>query len=97
MPPSRWTLQDEFQREVKVLQKLNNEEGGHPHICAMYDIYEGDDTYWMSMELIEGGELFEHLIEEGAYSEAQAAIFLRQFAEALAFMHKAGGELIIYT
>ena len=63
----------------------------------MYDIYEGDDTYWMSMELIEGGELFEHLIEEGAYSEAQAAIFLRQFAEALAFMHKAGGELIIYT
>ena len=51
----------------------------------------------MSMELIEGGELFEHLIEEGAYSEAQAAIFLRQFAEALAFMHKAGGELIIYT
>ena len=40
--------------------------------------------------LIEGGEVFEHLIENGAYSEAMAATFLRQFAEGLAFMHSAG-------
>lgn len=44
------------------------------------------------MELVEGGEVFEHLIEKGAYSEAMAAIFLRQFAEALAFMHANGGN-----
>eukprot|EP00581_Thalassiosira_minuscula_P017283 CAMPEP_0183727440 /NCGR_PEP_ID=MMETSP0737-20130205/25705_1 /TAXON_ID=385413 /ORGANISM="Thalassiosira miniscula, Strain CCMP1093" /LENGTH=585 /DNA_ID=CAMNT_0025959089 /DNA_START=93 /DNA_END=1850 /DNA_ORIENTATION=- len=88
--PKEWTLRDEFQREVDVLQKLNNEEGGHPHICRMYEIYEGEKEYWMSMELIEGGELFEHLIEEGAYSEARAAVFMRQFIEALSFVHKAG-------
>lgn len=75
-----------------MLRRLNDEGGvgGHRHICRMYRIHEGDDEYWMSMELIEGGELFEHLIAEGAYSEARAAVFLRQFAEALAFMHKAG-------
>ena len=89
--PKEWTLREEFQREIDVLQKLNNEDGGHPHICGMYDIYEGEDEYWMSMELIKGGELFEHLIEEGAYSEAWAAVFLRQFAEALSFVHNAGG------
>ncbi|KAL9182810.1 hypothetical protein ACHAXT_004089 [Thalassiosira profunda] len=88
--PKEWTLHDEFQREIDVLHKLNNEDGGHPHCCRMYSIYEGDDTYWMSMELIEGGELFEHLIAEGAYSEAKASVFTRQLAEALAFMHKAG-------
>lgn len=59
------------------MQKLNNEAGGHPHVCAVYDIYEGDDTYWMSMELIEGGELFEHLIEEGAFSEASSFHLIR--------------------
>ena len=56
----------------------------------MYDVLEADDEYWISMELITGGELFEHLIEEGSYSEARASVFLRQFAEALAFMHNAG-------
>ncbi len=45
------------------------------------------------MELVEGGEVFERLIEKGAYSEAMAAIFLRQFAEALAFMHSNGGMI----
>jgi len=88
--PKEWTNNSEFQREVDALRKLNNEAGGHPHICEMYALYEGEDAYWMSLELIQGGELFEHLIKEGAYSEARAAVFLRQFVEALSFMHKAG-------
>ena len=88
--PKEWTESDEFQREVNALCRLNDVAGGHPHICQMYDVFEDDDEYWLSMELIEGGEVFEHLIENGAYSEAMAATFLRQFAEALAFMHSAG-------
>lgn len=88
--PKEWTDSDEFQREVNALCKLNDVAGGHPHICQMYDVFEDNNEYWMSMELIEGGEVFEHLIERGAYSEAMAATFLRQFAEALAFMHSAG-------
>ena len=62
--PKEWTLDEEFQREVGVLQKLNIENGGHPHICKMFSIHEGKDEYWMAMEAIMGGELFEHLIEE---------------------------------
>lgn len=87
--PKEWTENDEFQREVNVLCRLND-GGGHPNICKLYDVFENDDEYWLSMELIEGGEVFEHLIERGAYSEAMAATFLRQFAEALAYMHSAG-------
>jgi len=85
-----YSLRDDFQREIEALRKLNFDDGGHPHICKMYDIFEGENEYWLSMELVEGGEVFEHLIEKGAYSEAMAAIFLRQFAEALAFMHANG-------
>jgi len=88
--PKEWTKSDEFQREVNALCRLNDVAGGHTHICQVYDVFEDDGQYWMSMELIEGGEVFEHLIEKGAYSEAMAATFLRQFAEALAFMHSAG-------
>eukprot|EP00639_Heterosigma_akashiwo_P021666 CAMPEP_0206411436 /NCGR_PEP_ID=MMETSP0294-20121207/33283_1 /ASSEMBLY_ACC=CAM_ASM_000327 /TAXON_ID=39354 /ORGANISM="Heterosigma akashiwo, Strain CCMP2393" /LENGTH=76 /DNA_ID=CAMNT_0053872165 /DNA_START=27 /DNA_END=253 /DNA_ORIENTATION=+ len=42
------------------------------------------------MELVSGGELFEHLIAHGAYSEADAARLLRGVASALAFLHSAG-------
>ena len=88
--PKEWTGSGEFQREVKVLWTLNDAAGGHPHICQLHDVFEDSDNYWLSMELIEGGEVFEHLISHGAYSEIVAATFLRQFAEALAFMHSAG-------
>jgi len=88
--PKEWTKSGEFQREINALWVLNDAAGGHPNICQMYDVFEDDDEYWLSMELIEGGEVFEHLISHGAYSEIVAATFLRQFAEALAFMHSAG-------
>ena len=42
------------------------------------------------MELAEGGEVFDRICEEGAYSEADAASVLRQVALALAFMHSIG-------
>lgn len=81
---------DEFQREVNALQVLSA-NGGHPHVCQLHDLHDdGHKFYYLSLELISGGELFEHLIRNGPYSEAQAAVFLRQFAEAMSFMHTNG-------
>lgn len=81
---------DELQREVSALQALSK-NGGHPHVCRLYDLHDdGAKFYYLALELISGGELFEHLIRNGAYSEAQAAVFLRQFAEAMSFMHSNG-------
>ena len=79
----------DFQREIDALEFLK-EHGGHPHICNMIDYHDDGKLYYVSMELIEGGELFEHLIEKGPYSEAKAANFVRQFSEALNFIHKLG-------
>jgi len=81
---------DEFQREVNALQRLSR-NGGHPHVCRLYDLHDdGNKFYYLALELISGGELFEHLIRNGPYSEQQAAVFLRQFAEAMSFMHSNG-------
>ena len=82
--------QEEFRNEVKALQRLS-QNGGHPHICLLYDLHDdGNKFYYLALELVSGGELFEHLIKHGPYSEAQAAVFLRQFAEAMSFMHSNG-------
>lgn len=61
--------------------------GPHVNIVQLYDLHRDDENYYLSMELIEGGELLEHLIQYGAYSEGLAASFLRQFAEAICFVH----------
>ena len=63
---------------------------GQDHITKLYDLHRDDIYYYLAMELVEGGELLDHLIEHGAYSEAKAASFLRQFAEAVNFMHGCG-------
>eukprot|EP00977_Amphora_coffeiformis_P029022 scaffold38303_cov168-Amphora_coffeaeformis.AAC.1 len=57
------------------------------------DLHQDDEQYYLSMELVAGGELLERLIEDGPYSEAQAAVFVRQFAEALRFCHDTAGWL----
>jgi serine/threonine protein kinase len=84
------TNEGEFQREVSALQLLSSHRGGHPHVCKLYDLHSDEKNYYLAMELIAGGELMEHLIRNGPYSEAQAAKFLRQFAEAISFVHIAG-------
>ena len=52
--------------------------GGHPHICALREHFEGrdevddDECYYLILDLVGGGEMFEHLVNHGAYSEANA-------------------------
>ncbi len=53
-------------------------------------MYEDHDHYYLVMDLVSGGEMFDHLIKYGAYSEADAARLMREVASALAFMHGVG-------
>lgn len=87
--PREYTGKTDFEREVAALQLLSKPPG-HDHIVQLYDLHRDDNNYYLAMELIEGGELLEHLIENGPYSEAVAASFLRQFAEAICFVHNTG-------
>jgi serine/threonine protein kinase len=87
--PRSLTGKTDFEREVAALQLLSKPPG-HAHIVQLYDLHRDDQNYYLAMELIEGGELLEHLIENGPYSEGLAASFLRQFAEALWFVHRHG-------
>jgi serine/threonine protein kinase len=53
-------------------------------------MYEDHSYYYLILDLVSGGEMFQHLIEYGAYSEADAARLMREVASALAFMHGIG-------
>uniref|UniRef100_A0A7S3KWJ7 Calmodulin n=1 Tax=Amphora coffeiformis TaxID=265554 RepID=A0A7S3KWJ7_9STRA len=86
----KFTETKSFESEVDVLDHLCRVRGGHAHICRLYDKHEDPKHYYLVMELLRGGELMDHLIQHGPYSEGTAATFLRQFAEALVFLHSSG-------
>lgn len=100
--PREFTGQTDFEREVAALQLLCNENqnrernedasvaAGRDRIIQLYDLHRDDENYYLAMELVEGGELFDHLISGGPFSEATAASFLRQFAEGISYAHGQG-------
>lgn len=80
-----------IQRELQALIAIR-EAGGHPNLTALREHFTAphDDAYYLVMELVPGGELFDALCTTGPLCEADAARFVRQLASALQFLHALG-------
>jgi len=87
--PKQLTDNASFQNEVSALVSVRN-NGGHPHICGLKEIFEDSRYYYMILDLVSGGEMFEHLITLGAYSEGDASRLVKEVAVALSFLHGIG-------
>ncbi|XP_058457537.1 calcium/calmodulin-dependent protein kinase type II subunit gamma isoform X4 [Malaya genurostris] len=73
-----------IEREVHMMNVLR-----HPKIAQLYAAYEFDRTFCMVMELVEGGELFDRVLDEKfILTERACAIFMRQICEAIAYIHE---------
>lgn len=87
--PKKLASHEDFQREMEALLRIQK-WGGHPHICALREHFDEGGYYYLILDLIEGGEMFDHLVNHGAYSEADAARLVREVASALDFLHGIG-------
>lgn len=68
-PPPSPVLVSPFQ----VLQLLR-----HPNIIHMEDVFESDTKIHMVMEIMQGGELFDYVVEKGTLSESEASVMVRK-------------------
>eukprot|EP00903_Cladosiphon_okamuranus_P006192 g6089.t1 len=82
MDPKLKPLLDQFHVEIQVLQLLR-----HPNIIHMEDVFESDAKIHMVMEIMQGGELFDYVVEKGKLSESEASVMVRKVTSALAYMH----------
>ena len=76
----------EIMDEVQTMAHVAD-TGGHPNICGLRDYFRDRWYHYLVVDLIEGYEMFDHLVSQGAYSEAEAARLMREVASALAYLH----------
>ena len=56
----------------------------------LYDFFDEKRYYYMAIELMEGGELFERIVKKTFYNEMDARGLVRILLDALAYLHHRG-------
>ncbi|CAD8184995.1 unnamed protein product [Paramecium pentaurelia] len=59
----------------------------HPNIIKLYEIYESGDYIYLVMELLEGGELFDIILETKCFQESKVALIMFKIFDALEYLH----------
>lgn len=78
-------LEERFESEIRINQQLH-----HPGIVEIVDLLKDENNYYVIMEYCPNGELFQHIVSQGKLTEEDAANFMRQILEALAYCHSHG-------
>ena len=71
-----------FIREAQMMAGFD-----HPNIVRVTDVFEENGTAYYVMENLPGGSLADKVKKEGPLSEVQAEKYIRQVADALAYIH----------
>ncbi|KAL1916915.1 uncharacterized protein VTP21DRAFT_5112 [Calcarisporiella thermophila] len=69
-------------KEVQIMRGLH-----HPSIVELHDFLETSDFYYLILELLEGGELFNRIVELTYFSEELARHVIIQVAEGIKYLH----------
>jgi len=80
----------DVQREVQIMHHL----AGHPNVVHMKGAYEDRHHVHIVMEVCQGGELFDRIVERGKYTERDAAAAIRTIVKVWNSRHCKDGMLI---
>ena len=68
--------------EVKILQSVS-----HPCVINLEDVIDTSEYLFIVLELAEGGELFDKIIEKTKMNESEAKEYFFQIASAIQYLH----------
>uniref|UniRef100_A0A8C4KQQ1 Myosin light chain kinase family member 4 n=1 Tax=Dromaius novaehollandiae TaxID=8790 RepID=A0A8C4KQQ1_DRONO len=75
---------DEVKNEISVMNQLN-----HVNLIQLYDAFESKNDIVLVMEYVEGGELFDRIIDENYnLTEMDTILFIKQICEGIQYMHQ---------
>lgn len=82
------TNEETLHREVETMLRVATHN--NINIVSLYDAFLTKDTLYLVMEYCGGGELFDHLVKKGPYTEEAASRLCKQLASVIKFMHLHG-------
>ncbi|XP_064789056.1 myosin light chain kinase 3-like [Oncorhynchus masou masou] len=75
---------DVVKNEIQVMNQLN-----HANLIQLYAAFESRHDIILVMEYVDGGELFDRIIDENSnLTELDTVLFIRQICEGLQYMHR---------
>jgi len=75
-------MEKALQQEIAILKELR-----HDHIMRLDDVVATINHYYLVAEYLEGGELFDRIIDKSSYNESEACDVCQILFEALSYMH----------
>ncbi|KAF5383570.1 hypothetical protein D9615_003518 [Tricholomella constricta] len=71
-----------IEREIVVMKLLD-----HPNVMRLYDVWETSTELYLILEYIQGGELFDHLCNNGKLPVPEALNYFQQIIAAMDYCH----------
>jgi len=73
---------ESLQQEVSILQQLH-----HKNVTRLIDYFDEADHYYMVLEYLEGGELFDRIVKKTFYSEKEARDLVFTILMVIKYLH----------
>jgi len=74
-----------LKREIDIMKQVE-----HENILKLIEIYEDHDNVYIVMELVDGSELFDRIVDKGYYSEKSTVHVIKQILHAVKYLHEKG-------
>ncbi|KAJ9123993.1 hypothetical protein QFC22_000785 [Naganishia vaughanmartiniae] len=74
-----------LEREVSIMKLLD-----HPNLMKLYDIYELQGHFYIALEYVSQGELFDYINAKGTLGTNEASFFYQQLMNGLHYLHSFG-------
>nr|GFA79563.1 CBL-interacting serine/threonine-protein kinase 24-like [Tanacetum cinerariifolium] len=76
---------DQIKREISITKIMR-----HPNIVRLYEVLSSQTKIYIILEFINGGELFDKIVNKGKLSERSARRYFQQLIDAIAYCHGKG-------
>ncbi|KAI4370406.1 hypothetical protein MLD38_018761 [Melastoma candidum] len=77
---------EDVRREVEIMRHMPR----HPNIVSFREAYEDKEAVYLVMELCEGGELFDRIVQSGHFTERAASKITKTIMEVVKVCHDHG-------
>ena len=73
---------ESLKNEIEIMKTVD-----HPNIVRLVDFFEDEAHYCLIMELMEGGELFDQILQREQFNKSEARQAIRSIIDAIRYCH----------